>query len=446
VGAWLLAVALVYATIQQGAFAAGPFRVVLALVAMAVLTHLAARGVRPDGPRLAPVLAAPAVGSVATTVLLTDAGLAAALPTLALVAAVVAVIGLVGALRAEAVTRVVDAVVVGGLLAAATAWVGVTVHREPWGLVAQGIWRGSSTLTYANATGALVGIALLLALARLLRPAGRFAPLPAYGLGLGLASTGSRAALLSVAIGLLVLIRRGGWQPVARATVPVALGSLVGFAGLAPSLSATEPPHVGVAVAGLVLGAGLTVVLWTPRRRPLRLGVVAVTAAAAIVLVTAIGDDVSDLVDARFDVGSADRVDEWRAAVDELAASPVIGVGPGRLDLSWVGEDGRTYVAAFAHNEYLELLATYGVGGALALGACVVLVWRRRPRGPSIREVDGALAALAVLAAHSAFDFLWHIPVLPLVGAVLVGVLVGAHDPAPAPVAPPTHRELEPLP
>jgi hypothetical protein len=34
----------------------------------------------------------------------------------------------------------------------------------------------------------------------------------------------------------------------------------------------------------------------------------------------------------------------------------------------------------------------------------------------------GAVAGLAALATASGFDFLWHLPVIPLVGALLAGL------------------------
>ena len=426
-GAWLLLVALVYATLQKGAFDRGPFLVVLALLAAAAAAHRLGGGRMP----LVPALAALTVGAIGISVLATDADLRSAAPTLAMTAAVLATIGVVAGLRPPAVVRVVDGVVLCGLVVAATAWIGVAFHRDPWGLVAQDIWRGSSTLTYANATGALAGIALLLALARLRPEANRLAVLPAYGLAVGVLSTGSRAALLAVAVGVVVLARRTS----VTALVPVLLGALVGAAALIPSLAADGPARPGIAVAGLLLGAAVAVV--GGRVPALVLAVLAVAAVA----VTA-GGNLDALASARFDLGSEDRAAEWRAATDEFGSSPVVGVGPGHLDLSWEGEDGRTYVAAFTHNEYLELLGTHGLVGAVALAACVVVVVRRRPRGRPSTDHDGALAALAVLAVHSGFDFLWHIPVLALVGGVLVGVVSAAADPETEPTTS-SSRELE---
>jgi O-antigen ligase len=151
---------------------------------------------------------------------------------------------------------------------------------------------------------------------------------------------------------------------------------------------------------------------------------------AVLAVVVAVGwDAVADVRDARLDLRSEDRAAEWDAAAAEFGSSPVFGVGPGELDLSWEGGDGVTYVARYVHNEYLELLATFGLVGFGALVACGAVVVRcRRANAGAGRSAldDGALAALTVLAVHSGFDFLWHIPVLALVGGVLIGIVARA--------------------
>ena len=54
-----------------------------------------------------------------------------------------------------------------GVAVAMTGWLGVALHQRPWGLPSQGLWRAASTLTYANATAALLVPLALVALARL---------------------------------------------------------------------------------------------------------------------------------------------------------------------------------------------------------------------------------------------------------------------------------------
>lgn len=49
-----------------------------------------------------------------------------------------------------------------------------------------------------------------------------------------------------------------------------------------------------------------------------------------------------------------------------------------------------------------------------------------RETAPSPGLWAGATAGLVALAVHSALDFLWHIPAIPLAGAVLVGLTIQA--------------------
>lgn len=435
---WLVVVALVYGTLAQGAFHRGPFRLVLLLLAAAAVAHGLSR--RSWGP--APALGAIGAGAVALSILATAADLRAALPTLALLAGFLVAVGVGAGLRDGAAARLLDGVIVSGLIASATAWVGVALHLEPWGLVVQGIWRGSSTLTYANATAALAGVAFLLAAARLVPSADRLAVLAAYGSAVGLLCSGSRAGGLAVLVGLVVLARRSGVATTARSLVPVALGGAVAAVGLLPSVAAGDPARPFVAALGLVAGGLVAVGLPVDRLRSVRpTGTALGLGAAGVAVLLAVGwAATGELRAARFDARSEDRAAEWGATVDEFGSAPLFGVGPGRLELSWIGPDGVTYVAEYAHNEYLELLATFGLVGlaALVAGVVVVVVMRRRTGGGSPLD-DGALAALAVLTVHSGFDFLWHIPVLALVGGVLVGLVarvpstVDAPPPDPVP-------------
>ena len=68
--------------------------------------------------------------------------------------------------------------------------------------------------------------------------------------------------------------------------------------------------------------------------------------------------------------------------------------------------------------------------GTAGLGVLAYSIWRRRPRRragqPSARfgRWVGVVAALSALGVHSAFDFLWHIPLIPLIGAALVGMVL----------------------
>ena len=81
-----------------------------------------------------------------------------------------------------------------------------------------------------------------------------------------------------------------------------------------------------------------------------------------------------------------------------------------------------------------DTAAQQGVVGAgatlLGLGGIAWMVRRRRPSGPGHQASTdfgrwtGVIAALTALGVQSAFDFLWHIPLIPLIGAALAGMVV----------------------
>jgi O-antigen ligase len=105
---------------------------------------------------------------------------------------------------------------------------------------------------------------------------------------------------------------------------------------------------------------------------------------------------------------------------------PVIGTGVGLARFVWPTGDGNVSVALYVHNEYAQVWVDLGAVGlvllAILAAAIVVVIrrGRRYPHRPGLRA--GAIGGLAAFAVHSGFDFLWHIPVLPLVAALLVGL------------------------
>ena len=50
------------------------------------------------------------------------------------------------------------------------------------------------------------------------------------------------------------------------------------------------------------------------------------------------------------------------------------------------------------------------------------LAWQGRASSPSVEVWAGLLAGLLALGVHSAFDFLWHVPAIPLLAALLIGL------------------------
>jgi 4-amino-4-deoxy-L-arabinose transferase-like glycosyltransferase len=70
------------------------------------------------------------------------------------------------------------------------------------------------------------------------------------------------------------------------------------------------------------------------------------------------------------------------------------------------------------------VLAELGAVGGLLLAVLLVVIIRRlhHARSGNAAVAAGALAATTALAVHAGFDFVWHIPAIPLLAAALVGL------------------------
>ncbi len=419
----LLVVAVAGAVVAQGAFE-GPSRwFVGGVVALVLLT--AGRRVRTattSGGALA--LSA---GGLAMWVLvravMTD-NLASGGWQVALIAGVAVVVAACRRATTVELDTLTLAVVAIGLFVAMTGWVGAAFRVEPWVNPGPTSWRASSTITYPNAAAALIVVALLIALAR-----GRGASLSrldAAGCAVlfaGLAATQSRGGAVALLVGLVVLGLVAGLAPVARATLAPLVGGAAAFGISISAFDANGPARPLLMFVGLGVGVSLAVGIASLPRRVAALLWLPV-AAAPVVLWTVRGR-LADAASDRFSTASGDRGGTTRAALELFQDHPIGGLGPGNLNLVWKSGD-RLVTTGLVHNEYLQVLAELGAVGALLLAGCFVIAIRMvvssRLPSPSASWCGGA-AALAALAAHSALDFLWHIPVVPLVAAVVFGVV-----------------------
>ena len=153
-----------------------------------------------------------------------------------------------------------------GLLVALTGWLGVAGRSSAWAFQAQGLWRASATLTYPNATAAVLAPIGLVVLGRLVAtPASLPLVLAATGLLTGLVATMSRAGVFALVVGLVVLAGLRGLGVTARAVVGPVAGALVAMLGLLPSMPAAGPPRPVLAVVGL--GGGLALAAMVARLR-----------------------------------------------------------------------------------------------------------------------------------------------------------------------------------
>jgi O-Antigen ligase len=139
------------------------------------------------------------------------------------------------------------------------------------------------------------------------------------------------------------------------------------------------------------------------------------------------------------------RLDLWHAAIEEWKTSPIIGTGSGTY--LYYGRMFRTdrvqQDPVDAHNDYLHLLAEYGiVAGVLLLFFLIAHIqngWKNYRRlGPkrvalsnqllstSLALNLGALGAIAAYLVHSFVDFNLHIPANVLLLAFVFGILANS--------------------
>lgn len=324
---------------------------------------------------------------------------------------------------------VVHAVLLIAIVVAATAVFGVATHTTPWGRITSGVWRGSSSLTYANAAAAVVGPAALLAFNQSARHATRVYPVIAGALSIGLLSTQSRAGIAATLLIGVWLAGKLGSRLFAETALPIVAGVAIGSPLLLAYASTGQDPQAVVVLALVAVGLGVTALA-----SPLRVRVGNPVVVLGIVLAVAIGagilggaaSSLGDRITLRSGTTAqgndaqvlfGDRAKEWSTAWDRVVEQPLIGHGPGVVDLRWI-EDGRSFRALFVHNEYLELGVTHGALGLLALVASAFLFHRAR-RGTPVEPP--VLFTIAAFLVHSGFDYLWHIPALPVVFAMLAG-------------------------
>jgi len=139
------------------------------------------------------------------------------------------------------------------------------------------------------------------------------------------------------------------------------------------------------------------------------------------------------------------RIYNWQAALDQFRVSPIMGTGAG-THLVYGRYFRRPQLQSDpinAHNDYLELLAEYGIIGALGMAAFLVLHIGRAfegllrfirqhlrtsygddpLRGEALALTIGALTAVAAYIAHSVVDFNLHIPGHALIFAFIFGIM-----------------------
>jgi O-antigen ligase len=425
--ALILVAALAAAILGQGAYYSTGQQVVAVTLALALIAALRTWPWSRSDTRLGPLVGCAVLAGWAVLSAAFAGRIVSARATVAMLVGVAAVLVICRRSTPTQRNTLAGAAVAIGTLAAATGWIGVAWRHTPWALPDQGLWRAATTFSYANAAAGLLVPLVLLALAqRVARP--RSQPLALSGclLLVGVGATLSRGGAVALTIGLAVLAWLLGPVRLLRAVGPCALGAMIALLGLAPSMPASSSPQTTMAVSALLIGLLVTVGLTILGGRAVTVLVLGLAVMAAVLLPRIPAGAPPALLDSRLSVASSDRVQAAQAALRLVERRPLTGTGPGQATLYWVDPDGRTLTAHYVHNEYLQVLAELGTIGlvllVLLLAGMARMVWRGRDLVGSPATWAGVVAGLSALAVHSGLDFLWHLPAIPLAGAVLAGL------------------------
>ena len=141
------------------------------------------------------------------------------------------------------------------------------------------------------------------------------------------------------------------------------------------------------------------------------------------------------------------RLHMWRAAIQQFHLNPAIGTGSGTY--LYYGRQFRDQSVQadpqHVHDDYLELLAEYGITGCSLMAAFLgihlfsafrglrrVVTEKLRPTwrtsSNELALLVGGLAGIFALLAHSITDFNLHIPANTLVVAFILGILGASYQ------------------
>lgn len=433
-GGVLLLAGLAYAVFRQGAYHQAPHQTFAVIVALAAVVI----AFKDDGRRalfgagivLAPLLLSTSISTIASADR-TDAA-----STFLLIGLMV--VGLAAAFTVRDASRssAVDAVLFIGAIVGMTAIWGVATHTNPYGRVTEGVWRGSSSLTYANAAASVVGPMAVLAFNLASRRDSKvYAGVTTFMLA-AFASTQSRGGALALLLFILATVVVLKPREFARTAVSVAVGTAIAAVPIVLTAPDSATARPAIVLVALCIGIAVTGSMFAVRDR---FGHPGITLASLLVgggvaaWMTGLGDSITERFTLRSGTTAGgedaavlfgDRAKEWSAAWEQFSEAPLVGKGPGVVDLTWV-EQGRAFRALFVHNEYLELAVTHGIVGIAALAAGTYLFLRKRRAS----EVATPVAlAVGTYAAHSTFDFLWHLPALPVLFVFLAGLAIRVDD------------------
>jgi O-Antigen ligase len=324
--------------------------------------------------------------------------------------------------------------------------------------------RVDSTLGYANTTAVILGMGVVLALARmgtLRNPAlrGLYAALVLSFL-VTLYLTVSRGGIGSLGIGLIILFALGSGrlQMLANLLLLSLPGAwlfwqMKGLAGLLETgISRQEKIADGTLfrndlivalLAAFALQAGYALLLNRFELAPAIRRAVGVLAVAAVVLLAVLGsfvvvdqyggaDETGNVGQRLTSLDISSRGDYWRVALQAWKENPFTGTGAGTFQYTWLEDRPSFKGVKQVHNVYLEQGTETGVFAFLALvgfvGVLVGYTGRAALRsGPHTERrllLAGLLSALSVYLVSSAFEWHWYLPASTLFFFILAAIAV----------------------
>ena len=329
-------------------------------------------------------------------------------------------------------------------------------------------YRLSFPLGYWNGLGIEVALAFPLLLSimtsRRSRLASALAALPLPLLAAVMYLTSSRGAFAAAAVGIVAFLALTPKRwPALAAVVVAGVAGAAAVAVLVPKkalvngdvntpLGAQQGHH-----AALWLGAAcvLTAVVWaglaelgtrlpTPSRRvgQVTAAVLIVLAVAAIALShpiakfdrfksnpTIANTHGTETTNHLLNSSGSGRWQFWSAAVSEFRAHPLNGGGAGSWQAWWLLHNSLKIASEFAHSLYLESLAELGMIGLLLIAAAVLTALVGAVRSAlALASAEVAAAAACGLAffVAAAYDWVWQLAGIAVVGVGMLGVALGA--------------------
>jgi tetratricopeptide (TPR) repeat protein len=119
----------------------------------------------------------------------------------------------------------------------------------------------------------------------------------------------------------------------------------------------------------------------------------------------------------------------WSAAVSEFRAHPLNGGGAGSWEAWWLQHGSLPVFSEYSHSLYLDALSELGIVGLLLVGGAVVVAVVGAVRSAlSLRSGEIAAAAACGIAffAASAYDWIWQLAGIAVVGVGALGFALGA--------------------